>query len=222
MSRTKPKKSKSSLYTITRKLARITNRKAQHARKTGKVGVTCSYIIAGYVGSIPYLTTVKVDGKNDPHIEVLCDLKGYSVIGSGEAERAACRQTLARGFEGFTDEQAVWVLGSMVDGAMSIKILPQRFDEGIGDLKLHFVINKEGWKFIPCHVEMFRGRIADRNKPLGHAPVHSVIWNGVINRFQLQEHQTGSLFPLASVLSLKPYDLRGKVKADFDPYTLKT
>jgi hypothetical protein len=93
-------------------------------------------------------------------------------------------------------------------------------NRALGDLKMNFLVRAEGWRFVPMHVEMFRGRIADRNKPLGHAPVHSIIWNDRVRLFQLKEHQTNSTFPLLNVLNGGSYDLRGKVKTDFDPYAL--
>ncbi|WP_259947001.1 hypothetical protein [Sulfitobacter sp. W002] len=146
----------------------------------------------------------------------------YSVIGSGEAERDSCRHTIARaGLEKFTDEQAAWAFSGFIDAGLSLLSAPQRFDEGIGDLKLHFFVDETGWQFVPQHTEMFRGRIADRNQPLGYAPVNSVSWNKITRRFLLRDYQSGSRYPLASILSFQPYDLRGTVNTEFDPYSLR-
>jgi len=222
MVRGKGNKSKQKLDTLTRQLSRITDRKARHRCKKGETASGCSYIIAGYAGQTPYLASVTVDGRRDPRIEMTREVGGHSVIGSGESERDACQHAISGSdLEKFSDDQAAFALSGFIDAAMSLSTMSKRFNTGIGDLKMHFVIRPEGWWFVPMHTEMFRGRISDRNKPLGYAPVHSVVYDEPLSRFVLQEHQSGSSYPLASALSRNPYDLRGTVKADFDPYTLR-
>lgn len=212
------------LHKVTNRLARISQNKAEYNFSKGQNDqIHCNFLVVGYSGKVPYLATVNINGLRDSTVQVLRVPGQHSVIGSGEAERANCRKTIARGgLESFNDEQAVHAFGGFLDAGLSLVAIPDRFDDGIGDLKMSFTIRKEGWRFVPMHTEMFRGRIADRNQPLGYASVHSVTWNDRSKQFQLKDHQTGTTFPLLNVLSKRKYELRGKVKSDFDPYKLKT
>lgn len=147
-------------------------------------------------------------------------------IGDTPATRRAVTTSVQRAlesdFEGFN---LAMLIASSVESTLQL-LYPDKY---LDDHKEHsvsslFTIFRLDWasrvSVVPYAVDMFRGRIADRNKPLGCARVNEVIFRPDANKFFLVNHQTGKSNVLSDITSFRSQH-RGVIETKFNPYELQ-
>ncbi len=147
------------------------------------------------------------------------------VIGDTYKARDAVTDSMVHALtSSFSGTNSALVAASFIDGALNLIYLDKYKDRdrehGVSRLFTLFRVSLNGVEFIDYNTEMFRGRIADRNKPLGHAKTNSVSYDPITGKFRLHDHQTGKSNVLSDIYSFGG-QRRGIVNTNFDPYKLK-
>lgn len=151
---------------------------------------------------------------------------GAFAIGDSTRGQEAAANSMRTALESnFPPDQIPMLAASFMDGGLSL-LYPERYGDkaaerhGISSLFTLFRLDQSGLSALPYTIDMFRGRIADRNKPLGHARVNEVVFDPDTGKFTLVDHQSGQSNPL---MDLRRFGSQrfGIVRTDFDPYRLK-
>lgn len=148
-------------------------------------------------------------------------------IGDMPSTREEVTRQVRRSLEakGFTAFNLGMLVASSVESTIALlyreKYIEGHEDYGISPLFTIFRMDRSnGITVMPYSVAMFRGRIADRNEPLGHAPTNEVVYDPVEGKFFLMDHQRGQKNPLMDLDSFQ-WIPQGIVGTKFNPYTLK-
>ena len=114
-----------------------------------------------------------------------------------------------------------FIMGNICVGAKNIQSLHAGVDrdkQSVSRVFACFDVSERGVDLIKTKVEMFRGRIADRNKPLGYALDHEIdVEDG---RLVLIDHQANKRIALRGPTEFD-YKGYGVVSSNRNPYTLK-
>lgn len=152
-------------------------------------------------------------------------LSAYSIGDTSDTRKAVSKSiqgALESKFEGFN---LTMLIASYIESTLQLiypdKYLDQNQEHSVSSL---FTVFRLDWpsrlSVIPYSVDMFRGRIADRNKSLGYALVNEVVFCPDTNRFLLVNHQSGKSNVLSDVTSFRSQH-QGVIKTKFNPYELQ-
>ncbi|WP_156955362.1 hypothetical protein [Polaromonas glacialis] len=126
---------------------------------------------------------------------------------------------------GFPSDQTPMLAATFIDGGMAL-LYPQRYVEGaeeehgVSSLFCLFRLDRElGLRPLPYKQAVFKGRISDRNLPLGYAPTNEVVFDDKASTFVLVDCQSGQRNVLVDFLTFDAQRL-GTVNTRFDPYQL--
>jgi len=142
-------------------------------------------------------------------------------IGASHKVRSAVCNSIATSGHSFPHEQEPLVACSFAEG--TINLIEEKSDvrRGISGLYTLFTLERKvGIRVITYDTEMFRGRIADRNKSFGYSPTNSVRFDPNSNGFLLVDHQSGKQNKLLDIYSHDSAK-KGAINSNFNPYELK-
>lgn len=149
----------------------------------------------------------------------------YSIGYTNAARRAvseSVRRSLETKFEGFN---LAMLIASSIESTLSL-IYPEHYitqeaTHGVSSLFTIFQLDwMSGTTVVPYATQMFKGRIADRNRPLGHAQTNEVVYRPSEKSFVLIDHQTGKSNVLSDLYTFKS-QCHGTINTRFDPYQLQ-
>jgi hypothetical protein len=112
------------------------------------------------------------------------------------------------------------VMGSMLNRPALLHHLGSKSQDqlSVGGLFLTFRVSAAGVDFMPHRTLQFRGGLADRNEPLGHAPIYeTAMEDGAPVFVDLQEGWRRRITDVRHF----DYKPRGTIKTSRDPHTLK-
>ena len=143
------------------------------------------------------------------------------VIGEDEKTRTSVERDLSELKEAEWKTNLPFVMGSMASSHKRLEALHSGKDRdslSVSTVFLSFYVSSAGVSLISSSTKQFRGRIADRNKPLGHALVEEIVVKD--GKVCIIDHQASRTIELQGVLEFD-YSNYGVIPADRDPYKLK-
>lgn len=143
-------------------------------------------------------------------------------IATRRAVTVSVQRALESKFEGFN---LTMLIASSIESTLQLlypeTYLDENKEHSVSSLFTIFRLDwASGISVVPYSVDMFRGNIADRNKPLGYAKVNEVVFRPDVNKFFLVNHQTGKSNVLSGISSFRSQH-QGIIKTKFNPYELK-